>query len=202
MFLTGKIAEKKETVIMTSESDLITKTESKKSQQFSDEVKKTEVESLAIKVTIEDSVRENETLEEELVASGSSAYVEMNIGETKKEKREFLVDNLGECEGEHSKSVNEAIFANDNIHERRVENEMTEETVDGFENVETSSSNGVKEAPTSESFGQNEGRKPNMKHTTSRNLTSFTIDLSLSIKIGWRNRPSMKIRPNFQFVLK
>ena len=200
MFLTGKIAEKKETVIMTSESDLITKTESKKSQQFSDEVKKTEVESLAIKVTIEDSVRENETLEEELVASGSSAYVEMNIGETKKEKREFLVDNLGECEGEHSKSVNEAIFANDNIHERRVENEMTEETVDSVENAETSSSND--ETPTSESFGENEGKKPNMKQTTSRNLTSFTIDLSLSIKIGWRNRPSIKIRPNFQFVLK
>ena len=198
--MTGKIAEKKDTVIMTSESDLITETESKKSQQFSDETKKGELESLATKTGEEDGISENETLEDELVASGSTAYVELNIGETKNEKGELLVDNLGGCEGEHSKSVNEVIFASENICERRVENEMREETVDSVENAETSSSND--ETPTSESFGENEGKKPNMKQTTSRNLTSFTIDLSLSIKIGWRNRPSIKIRPNFQFVLK
>ena len=80
--MTGKIAEKKDTVIMTSESDLITETESKKSQQFSDETKKGELESLATKTGEEDGISENETLEDELVASGSTAYVELNIGET------------------------------------------------------------------------------------------------------------------------
>ena len=165
-------------------------------KQFSDEIK-----SFATKAIVECSISENDTLKEELFASGSIVNVDMKTGDTKNEKRELLADNLGECEGEHSKPVNEVIFASENICERELENEMREETGDSVENAETSSSSGVEETTTSESVGENEERKPNMKQTKSINLTSFTIDLSLRIKFGWRNRPSIKIRPNFQLLL-
>ena len=185
-----------ETATSTSESDLMTKKESNKSKQFCDEIKKAELES-----PVEDSINENDTLKEELFASGSAVNVDMKTGDTKKEKRELLSDNIGDFEGEHSKPVNEFFFASENICEQELENEMKGETGDSVENAETSFSTGVEETPTSESVGENEERKPNMKQTKSINVTSFTIDLSLRMKIGWRNRPSIKIRPNFQLLL-